>query len=44
MSRPRLRVGYNSELAKEAAKTVIRRKLEEETEILHEKLDRLLDF
>jgi hypothetical protein len=39
-----VRVGYNSQLAQEAAKKAIRRKLEEETEILHEKLDRLLDF
>jgi len=39
-----VRVGYNSQLAKDAAKKVIRRKLEEETEILHEKLDRLMDF
>jgi hypothetical protein len=39
-----VRVGYNNALAKEAAKKAIRRKLEEETEILHEKLDRLLDF
>lgn len=39
-----VRVGYNSALAQEAAKKAIRRKLEDETEILHEKLDRLLDF
>lgn len=39
-----VRVGYNNALAVEAAKKAIRRKLEEETEILHEKLDRLLDF
>ncbi len=39
-----VRVGYNNELAKEAAKTVIRKQLEEQTEILHEKLDKLMDF
>ncbi len=39
-----VRVGYNSELAKETAKRVIREQLEERTQILHEKLDKLLDF
>jgi hypothetical protein len=39
-----VRVGYNSKLAVEAAKKVIRRQLEEQTEILHEKLDKLLNF
>ncbi len=39
-----IRVGYNNELAMETAKKAIRKKLEEETEILHEKLDRLMDF
>lgn len=39
-----VRVGYNNELAKEAAKKVIRKQLEEQTEILHEKLDKLMDF
>lgn len=39
-----IRIGYDNTLAIEAGKRVIRRKLEEETEILHEKLDRLLDF
>jgi hypothetical protein len=39
-----IRVGYNSEMAIETAKKAIRKKLEDETEILHEKLDRLMDF
>lgn len=39
-----VRIGYNTEIAIETAKKTIRRKLEEETEILHEKLDKLLDF
>jgi hypothetical protein len=39
-----VRIGYNTELAMETAKKTIRKKLEEETEILHEKLDKLLDF
>ena len=39
-----VRVGYNNEMAKEAAKKVIRQQLEEQTEILHEKLDKLMDF
>lgn len=39
-----VRIGYNSELAVETAKKAIRKQLEDETEILHEKLDRLLDF
>ena len=39
-----VRVGYNSALAVETAKKVIRRQLEEQTEILHEKLDKLLNF
>jgi hypothetical protein len=39
-----VRVGYNSELAQEAAKKAIRKKLEEETDILHEKLEKLMDF
>ncbi|MBS0000661.1 MAG: hypothetical protein KFF73_16895 [Cyclobacteriaceae bacterium] len=39
-----VRIGYNTELAIETAKKTIRKKLEEETEILHEKLDKLLDF
>jgi hypothetical protein len=39
-----VRIGYNSQIAMETAKQAIRKKLEEETEILHEKLDKLLDF
>jgi len=39
-----VRVGYNNALAQEMAKTVIRKKLEEETEILHEKLEKLMNF
>ena len=39
-----VRIGYNTEIAMETAKKTIRKKLEEETEILHEKLDKLLDF
>lgn len=39
-----VRVGYNNDLAKEQAKKVIRKKLEEQTDILHEKLDKLMDF
>ncbi|MGK7397803.1 MAG: hypothetical protein ACNS62_24740 [Candidatus Cyclobacteriaceae bacterium M3_2C_046] len=39
-----VRVGYNNELAKEAAKKAIRKQLEEQTDILHEKLDKLMDF
>lgn len=39
-----VRVGYNTDIAMETAKKAIRKKLEEETEILHDKLDKLLDF
>ena len=39
-----LRIGYNSEMAMETAKKVIRENLEDETKTLHEKLDKLLDF
>jgi hypothetical protein len=39
-----VRIGYNTEIAIETAKKAIRKKLEEETEILHDKLDKLLDF
>ena len=39
-----VRIGYNTDLAIETAKKTIRKKLEEETEILHDKLDKLLDF
>ena len=39
-----VRIGYNTDIAMETAKKTIRKKLEEETEILHDKLDKLLDF
>jgi len=39
-----VRIGYNTDIAIETAKKTIRKKLEEETEILHDKLDKLLDF
>ncbi len=39
-----VRIGYNTDVAIETAKKTIRKKLEEETEILHDKLDKLLDF
>ena len=39
-----VRVGYNNDLAQEVAKKAIRKKLEDETEILHEKLEKLMDF
>lgn len=39
-----VRIGYNSQLAAEAGVKAIRRKLEEETDILHDKLDKLLKF
>jgi hypothetical protein len=39
-----IKMAYNSEMAMEIGKKVIKKKLEEETEILHEKLDRLLNF
>ena len=39
-----VRIGYNTDIAMETAKKAIRKKLEEETEILHDKLDKLLDF
>ncbi len=39
-----VRVGYNNDLAQEVAKKAIRKKLEEETDILHEKLEKLMDF
>lgn len=39
-----VRVGYNNALAQEVAKKAIRKKLEEETDILHEKLEKLMDF
>lgn len=39
-----VRIGYNSTLAAEAGVKAIRKKLEDETEILHDKLDKLLKF
>jgi hypothetical protein len=39
-----VRLGYNSELAIETAKKAIRKQLEDETQILHDKLDKILDF
>jgi hypothetical protein len=37
-----VRIAYNSEMAMEMAKRVVRQKLEEETKILQEKLDQLM--
>ncbi len=39
-----VRIAYNSELALELAKKVIRKSLEEQTQILQEKLDKLMKF
>lgn len=39
-----VRIGYNSDMAMEVAKKVIRKSLEEETEILQEKLEQLMKF
>jgi hypothetical protein len=39
-----VKIGYNQVMAIEAAKKVIRKKLENETDILHDKLDKILDF
>jgi hypothetical protein len=39
-----VRMAYHTEMALEIGKKVIKKKLEEETDILHEKLDRLLNF
>ncbi|MBC8488021.1 MAG: hypothetical protein H8D45_18480 [Bacteroidetes bacterium] len=39
-----VRLAYDSKTAKEAAKKVIRKQLEEETDLMHDKLDKLLDF
>jgi hypothetical protein len=39
-----VRVGYNNDLAQEVAKKAIRKQLEDQTDILHEKLDKLMDF
>ncbi|MGV8136016.1 MAG: hypothetical protein AB2L20_12440 [Mangrovibacterium sp.] len=39
-----VRVAYNSEIAKEAAKKVLREELKERTKIQHEKLEKLMNF
>ena len=39
-----LRVAYNSEMAKELARRSITKKLEEETEIVQDKLEKLMNF
>lgn len=39
-----IRIAYNSEMAVEAAKKLIRTQLKEKTSILHEKLDKLMNF
>ncbi len=39
-----VRIAYNSEMAMEMAKRVIRKSLEEETEILQDKLEKLMQF
>ena len=39
-----VRVAYNSQMAMESAKKVIKKKLEEETEVAHEKLEKLMNF
>ena len=39
-----VRLAYNSEMAMEVAKKVIRKSLEEQTEILQDKLEQLMDF
>ena len=39
-----VRIGYNSEMAYETAKKAIREQLEDRTEELHDKLDKILDF
>jgi len=39
-----VRIAYNSEMAAELAKRVIRKNLEKETEILQEKLEKLMQF
>lgn len=39
-----VRVAYNSEMAMEAAKKVVRKQLEEETNILQDKLEKLMKF
>jgi len=39
-----IRIAYDSKIAHEKAKQVIRKSLEEETKIAHEKLEKLMDF
>ncbi len=39
-----VRVAYNSEMAKEAAKKVIRKELEDKTNLLQDKLEKLMKF
>ena len=39
-----VRIAYNSEMAMEAAKKVVRKQLEDETKILQDKLDKLMKF
>ena len=39
-----VRIGYNSKMAHETAKDAIKQQLEERTEELHNKLDKILDF
>lgn len=39
-----VQIAYNFELAKEAAKKVIRQKLEEDTDLLQDKLEKLMKF
>ena len=39
-----VRIAYNNEMAMEMAKKVIRKSLEEETEILQDKLEKLMNF
>ncbi len=39
-----VRIAYNSEMAMESAKKAIRKSLEEETSIVHEKLERLMNY
>ncbi|MEI7527077.1 MAG: hypothetical protein WCJ95_22195 [Mariniphaga sp.] len=39
-----VRIAYNSEMAMEAAKKVVRKQLEDETNLLQDKLDKLMKF
>ncbi|MEA3504522.1 MAG: hypothetical protein U9R32_04920 [Bacteroidota bacterium] len=40
----RVRIAYNAEMAIESAKKIIRKELEEKTEIAHEKIEKMMDF